>query len=153
MMKLTAVCALLLAPLAFADQASKDAKIDQLFQAMNIEAQQKQMLAQMQQMVTSQVKSQLPSEADKAKAEEMQKKIFALIEQETSWQKMKPVMVKAYGDTYTEPEIDGILAFYKSPAGKAMIEKQPTLMSKMMTGMQAQMTDIMSEVEKLMRQQ
>jgi hypothetical protein len=152
-MKLTAVCALLLTPLAFADQASKDAKIEQLFQAMNIEAQQKQMLAQMQQMVISQVKAQLPSEADKAKAEDMQKKMFGLIEQETSWQKLKPVMVKAYGDTYTESEIDGILAFYKSPAGKAMIEKQPTLVSKIMTGMQSQMANIMSEVEKLMRQQ
>jgi len=153
MMKLTAICALLLTPLAFAQLSSKDAKIDQLFKAMNIEAQQKQMLAQMQQMVISQVKAQLPSEADKAKAEEMEKKMFALIEQETSWQKLKPVMVKAYGDTYTEPEIEGILAFYKSPAGQAMIAKQPTLISKVMTGMQSQMTNIMSEVEKLMRQQ
>jgi len=152
-MRLAAVCSLLLTPLAFADQASKDAKIDQLFQAMNIEAQQKQMLAQMQQMVTSQVKSQLPSEADKAKAEDLQKKMFALIEQETSWQKLKPVMVKAYGDTYTEPEIEGMLAFFKSPGGKAMIDKQPALMTKIMTGMQSQMSNIMSEVEKLMRQQ
>jgi hypothetical protein len=152
-MRLAAVCTLLLTPLAFADQASKDAKIDQLFQAMNIEAQQKQMLAQMQQMVTSQVKSQLPSEADKAKAEDLQKKMFALIEQETSWQKLKPVMVKAYGDTYTEPEIEGMLAFFKSPGGKAMIDKQPALMTKIMTGMQSQMSNIMSEVEKLMRQQ
>src|SRR6266481_7337138 len=133
MMKLTAICVLLIAPLAFSQPASKDAKIDQLFKSMNIEAQQKQMLGQMQQMVISQVKAQLPSEADKAKAEEMEKKMFALIEQETGWQKLKPVMVKAYSDTYTEPEIDGILAFYKSPAGQAMINKQPTLISKVMT--------------------
>src|SRR5713226_5803030 len=136
-MRLTVVCTLLFAPLALADQASKSAKIEQLLAAMNIEQQQKEMLGQIQQLVTSQVKSQMPSQADAAKMEDLQKKMFALIGEETSWQKMKPVFVKVYGDTYTEPEIDGILAFYKSPAGKAMVEKQPLLTSKMMASMQA----------------
>lgn len=152
-MKRTIVFALILAPLALADQASKIAKIEQLFVAMNVEAQQKQVMAQMQQMVMAQVKAQLPSAGDQAKAEEMQKKLFALITEETSWQKIKPVMVNAYGDTYTEPEIDGILAFYKSPAGKAMVDKQPALMGKVMTGMQAQMSTIMTDVQNLMKQQ
>src|SRR5579859_3808675 len=146
-MKRTLVFALLLAPVALADPASKAAKIDQLFVAMNVEAQQKQVMAQMQQMVMAQVKAQIPSAGDQAKAEELQKKMFALIADETSWQKIKPVMAKAYSDTYTEPEIDGILAFYKSPAGKAMVDKQPALMGKVMTGMQAQMSTIMTDIQ------
>jgi len=152
-MKRTLVFALLLAPVALADPASKAAKIDQLFVAMNVEAQQKQVMAQMQQMVMAQVKAQIPSAGDQAKAEELQKKMFALIADETSWQKIKPVMAKAYSDTYTEPEIDGILAFYKSPAGKAMVDKQPALMGKVMTGMQAQMSTIMTDIQNLMKQQ
>src|SRR5258708_11142330 len=150
-MRLTVVCTLLFAPLAFADQASKSAKIEQLLAAMNIEQQQKEMLGQMQQLVTSQVKSQMPSEAAAAKIEDLQKKMFALIGEETSWQKMKPVFVQVYSDTYTEPEIDGILAFYKSPAGRAMVDKQPTLTSKMMTSMQAQMGEIMTKIQKLLQ--
>jgi hypothetical protein len=150
-MRLTVVCTLLFAPLAFADQASKNAKIEELLAAMNIEAQQKEMLGQIQQLVTSQVKSQIPSPTDAAQLEDLQKKMFALIGEETSWQKMRPVFVKVYGDTYTEPEIDGILAFYKSPAGKAMVEKQPMLTSKMMTNMQAQMGEIMNKIQKLVQ--
>src|SRR5258708_5699631 len=150
-MRLTVVCTLLFAPLAFADQASKSAKIEELLAAMNIEAQQKEMLGQIQQLVTSQVKSQIPSPTDAAQLEDLQKKMFALIGEETSWQKMRPVFVKVYGDTYTEPEIDGILAFYKSPAGKAMVEKQPMLTSKMMTNMQAQMGEIMTKIQKLVQ--
>jgi uncharacterized protein len=150
-MRLTLVCALLLAPAAFADQASKNAKIEQLLTAMNIEQQQKQTLDQIQQLVLGQVKSQMPSQGDAAKVEDLQKKMFALIGEETSWRKMKPVFVKVYNDTYTEQEIEGILAFYQSPAGKAMVAKQPTLTSKMMTGMQAQMGDIMTKIQKLMQ--
>jgi uncharacterized protein len=150
-MKLTLICALLLAPAAFADQASKDAKIEQLLAAMNIEQQQKQMLDQVQQFVIGLAKSQMPSQDDAAKMEDLQKKMFALIGEQTSSQKLKPVMVKAYSDTYTEQEIEGILAFYRSPAGKAMVAKQPALTSKMMTGMQAQMGDIMTKIQKLMQ--
>jgi hypothetical protein len=150
-MKLTLICALLLAPAAFADQASKDAKIEQLLAAMNIEQQQKQMLDQVQQFVIGLAKSQMPSQDDAAKMEDLQKKMFALIGEQTSSQKLKPVMVKAYSDTYTEQEIEGILAFYQSPAGKAMAAKQPTLMLNMMTGMQAQMGDIVTRIQKLMQ--
>ena len=37
-----------------------------------------------------------------------------------SLNKTKPALAKVYTDTYTEEEIDGILAFYKSPAGKVL---------------------------------
>src|SRR5260370_38999637 len=150
-MRLTVVCTLLFAPLAFADQASKSAKIEQLLAAMNVEQQQKEMLSQIQQLVTSQVKSQMPSQPDAAKIEDLQKKMFALIGEETSWQKMKPVFVQVYNDTYTEPEIDGILAFYKSPAARAMADKQPTLTSKMMTSIQTQMSEMMTMCQKLLQ--
>jgi len=33
---------------------------------------------------------------------------------------------------FSEEEIDGIISFYKSPAGKAMIEKSPLLMQRVM---------------------
>ena len=32
-----------------------------------------------------------------------------------------------YSDAYSEKEVDGILAFYRSPAGRAMLAKTPEL--------------------------
>src|SRR5258708_22143096 len=145
-MRLTVVCTLLFAPLAFADQASKSAKIEQLLAAMNVEQQQKEMLGQIQQLVTSQVKSQMPSEADAAKIEDLQKKMFALIGEETSWQKMKPVFVQVSSDTYPEPAIDGILAFYKSPPGSTMVGKHPTLTSTILPTIHAQAAPITNHI-------
>ena len=155
-MKFLVTCALLLAPLACADQITKTAKVDQLLTVMNIEQQQKQMMDQMSQMVIGQIKDQMAkqgnvSPAEMAKMEERQKRLFALISEKTSWERMKPVFAKAYGDTFNENEIDGILAFYKSPAGKAMIEKQPALNGKIMESVQAQMADLMPAIEQIMK--
>src|SRR5258708_19719937 len=100
-MRLTVVCTLLFAPLAFADQASKSAKIEQLLAAMNVEQQQKEMLGQIQQLVTSQVKSQMPSQADAAKIENLQTNMFPLIREKTTCQQINPVLVHTSHHTYT----------------------------------------------------
>ena len=39
-------------------------------------------------------------------------------------------MIQAYTDVYTGEEIDGMLAFYRSPAGRAMVSKYPHLMTR-----------------------
>ena len=36
---------------------------------------------------------------------------------------MGPDLVKLYSDAYSENELDGILAFYRTPAGRAMLAK------------------------------
>jgi hypothetical protein len=49
-----------------------------------------------------------------------------------SWEKMKPMYVQLYRDTFEQEEVDGLIAFYKSPAGQAYVTKMPLLMSKSM---------------------
>ena len=156
-MKYIVICALVLAPMACADEAAKTAKIEQLLTLMNVAQQQKEMMAQMSQMVTAQIKQQIAqqgkvSQAEMAKMEDRQKRLFALIGEKTSWENMEPVYVKAYADTFSEGEIDGIVAFYKTPVGKAMIVKQPSLNTKIMASLQAQMADLMPQVEEIMKQ-
>ena len=155
-MKLIVTCALILLPLACADEATKAVKVEQLLTVMNIEQQQKQMMDQMSEMVIGQIKEQMAkqgnvSQAEMSKMEDRQKRLFALIADKTSWERMKPVYVKSYADTFTENEIDGILAFYRSPAGKAMIDKQPALNRKIMASVQAQMADLMPLIEQIMK--
>jgi|SRR5579872_2695220 len=149
-MKLTGVCILLLTLAGCGGSVSgtKDAKVEELLGLMKIEQMQKQMMDSMQQMISSQIHSQ-PG-VDAAKADEKQKQVFALIGEKTSWQAMKPTYIKVYSDTYTDPEIDGILLFYRSPAGKAMVDKQPTLMTKMTSTMQSKMAEITPEIQKIM---
>jgi hypothetical protein len=151
-MKLTGICILLV---TFAGcggggtasvSGTKEAKIEELLTLMKIEQLQKQSMDSIQQMISNQLKSQ----PDAAKAAEKQKRIFALLAEKTSWQTMKATYIKVYSDTHSDSEIDGILLFYRSPAGKAMVDKQPALMSKMSSAMQSQMSEIMPQVQKIM---
>jgi hypothetical protein len=76
----------------------------------------KSFLAPMKGVLTADMnKTDMPAEK-RAKASEMQAKIMTMIADRLS--KARPALVKAYADTFTEGEIDGILAFYKSPAGQ-----------------------------------
>src|SRR5260370_39232474 len=107
-MKLTGVCTLFLTLAACGGggvgsvSGTKDAKVEELLTLMKVEQMQKQGMDNMEQMVSSQLKSQ-PG-ADMAKAEEKQKKMFGLIAQKTSWQTMKTDYIKVYSDTYNDTE-------------------------------------------------
>ena len=38
--------------------------------------------------------------------------------------------MKLYAETFTQEEVDGLLAFYRSPAGVALLEKMPQVTQK-----------------------
>ena len=71
---------------------------------------------------------------------EKQEKIMAamraetvdLIRSEMSWDKMEPMYIRQYSQTFSQAEIDGMLAFYKSDAGKAVTAKMPQLVQILM---------------------
>jgi hypothetical protein len=45
-----------------------------------------------------------------------------------------------------------MLAFYQSPAGRAMLEKMPAMMPKSMALVQAQMGDLMPEILRITKE-
>jgi hypothetical protein len=89
----------------------------------------------------------------KARAQELQSKISRLISGGLSWEKLRPQYVKLYSGTFMEEELAAILAFYKSPAGRAMLEKMPQLMLKSMSIGQQAVANIQPEIERLVREE
>ena len=69
------------------------------------------------------------------------------ISREFSWDKMKEDYITLYADTFTEEELKGIIAFYKSPAGQAFIQKQPELMKRSMELSQKLMLKFMPAIQ------
>ena len=71
---------------------------------------------------------------------EKQEKIMAamraeaveLVRSEMSWDKMEAMYIRQYSQTFSQAEIDGMLAFYKSDAGKAVTAKMPQLVQILM---------------------
>jgi hypothetical protein len=131
-----------------ADEASRSAKAQELLQL----TQSDQMMKAMEPMVkgmVAQMDKDMPAE-QREKAGELQVKMMDLIAANIS--KTKPALAKVYSDTYTEEEIDGILAFYKSPSGKAFLQKMPEVMQRLMPVMMKMMTDLQPELKTMMEE-
>ena len=106
-----------------------------------------QMIDQVKTILASQLAS-MPAEARQA-ADEMQQKMVNLLADRLNWDKTKPAYIKVYSETFTESEIDGIVGFYKSPPGQAMLVKMPVLLQKSMAIGQQLMGDVMPEIQRM----
>jgi uncharacterized protein len=60
---------------------------------------------------------------------------------------MKPVYMQLYRETFDQAEIDGLIAFYRSPAGQSFIAKMPKVMQKSMVVVQEQMRAMMPKIQ------
>src|SRR5579863_7270958 len=134
---------------ALADEASKSAKIEEMMRLTHADKTIQQFVEQIKTMQMAQIgKMDIPS-GERAAADEMQQKIMALVSDRLRWEKVKPAFVKLYADTYTEEEIGAIVEFYRSPAGKAMLEKMPQLMQRSMAVGQQLTGDLAPEIKRI----
>lgn len=146
------IALLLAASGALAQDAARKAKIEEMFRLINMDRMIQQTTSQMKTVIDQQMSEmKLPPEAQAA-AQESEGKIMELVAERMSWAKMKPAYIQLYSEVFTDEELDGILAFYKSPAGRAMLEKTPLLMTKSMALVQKQMGDIQPEIQKMMQE-
>ena len=82
------------------------------------------------------------SPAQKAAVEAFRKKFTTAVNEELSFAKVKDIYQQAYRETFTQEEVNAIIAFYKSPAGKAIVEKYPAAMQKANALMQARISPL-----------
>jgi hypothetical protein len=54
--------------------------------------------------------------------DDMRARMVAIFKEEMSWSVFEPMMREIYRTTFTEPEVQGMLQFYKSDAGRARCE-------------------------------
>jgi len=66
---------------------------------------------------------------------------------ELSWEQMEPMYLEIYQKSFTQEEVDGLLSFYKSPAGVASIKKMPVVMQETVVTMQQRMGPMMARVQ------
>lgn len=84
--------------------------------------------------------------------EKFQKKVVEMMKAELSWEKLEPIYIQIYQKTLTQDEIDGMITFYKSPAGDAVIKKLPAIMQESMAMMQNQMGNMAQKIQVMMEE-
>lgn len=79
-------------------------------------------------------------------------KFDRVMREELSWAKLRPMYVQVYQETFTQSEIDGLSAFYKSPSGAAFVDKMPVVMQKTQTQIQQRFAPLAEKMNAAMAQ-
>jgi hypothetical protein len=135
-----------------APENTKTAKINEIFRLTNVDQMQKQAMSQIQAITSAQMaQSGLSPEAQEQGRANTQR-MLAMVSEKMSWDKLRPAFVKMYDETFNEDEISGLLMFYQSNAGAAMINKMPALQMRMMALVQDQMKTLVPEIQKIAKE-
>lgn len=65
------------------------------------------------------------------KREEFMAVANSVIQEEMSWEKLRPAIVKSYAETFSEEELKQLIAFFRSPVGQVYIQKLPKVQQKL----------------------
>ena len=111
--------------------SAKEVKVQQLFAVMHMDTTYAQITGQMMRQSEQAVSQVLPEQsmnaAQKQEYASYLARVQKLVTGTLSWGALEPGFVHIYADEFTDSELDDIIAFYRSPAGQALIAKQPQL--------------------------
>lgn len=68
-----------------------------------------------------------------------------------NWESLRPTIVQVYRDTFDQAEIDGLVAFYKTPAGQAYASRAPQLAQKMNAALQTRIQQFVPKMQAALR--
>jgi len=88
------------------------------------------------------------SKEDSEKIASMQGNVMDIMVKEMRWDKLKEDFIDIYVDVFTKEELEGVIAFYKTPVGQKFIKKQPELMQRRLAKIDKQMTTIMPKIQR-----
>lgn len=77
-------------------------------------------------------------------------RLAKVMREEITWARLEPMMVQIYRESFEQAEIDGLIAFYQSPAGQAFVAKMPVVMQRSMEVSQQQLQAFMPKLQAAM---
>ena len=154
-MKCFLVLALSLASLGAyaADEPASETSIRQLFEVMQTQKLLDSTMAQMDTMMQNSMKQAVGAKTltpdEQAVMDDMRTKVVALIRDDMSWEILEPEFLDIYRSSFTEEEVVGMLDFYRSEPGQALITKMPIVMQRSMEMTQRRMATILPKLQQV----
>jgi uncharacterized protein len=98
--------------------------------------------AMQQMMQGQQITPEIQKQIDQGRGEAM-----SMMNEFLDWNKLEPVYVRIYQKSFTQQEIDNLIAMYQTPAGQIMLKKMPVVMQNTMAEMQQMMQPLMQRIQ------
>lgn len=128
-----------------------DASVQELLQTMHaadLIGNAQQQFDSMFQSMTQQVTQGKPATPEQQKAlDNFHGKMKEILHKELGWESMQPIIVQIYQKSLNQDEVNGMIAFYKTPTGQAVIKKMPLIMQNTMSLMQQKMPHMVQEIQ------
>lgn len=139
-----------------ADTPASDASIKELLQLADAPKMVDTMMEQIDQVMNGVIAQATAGQTVEAKEQAVidkyQADMIALIREELTWEKLEPLYMRIYREALTQEEVDGMIAFYKTPAGQALIKKMPLIIEKSMAEMPAMLQSMMQKLQGINQQ-
>ncbi len=137
------------------ETAPTEASIKRLFEIMHTSKLLDGVMAQMDQMMHASIRESLQGQTLNAEQQQiiddMGSELVGLMKENLDWTILEPQMVEVYRKTFTRQEVDGMLTFYRSPTGQAVIDKMPATVKQMMQLTQQRMGNLQPKIAQLQR--
>jgi uncharacterized protein len=141
-------------PVAYAiDSPPTEASIKQLLEVAQAHKLVDAMMAQMDgfmknamQQATQgrSVSPQIQKDIDKRQSE-----LMKVLKEELAWEKLEPLYIRVYQQSFSQDEVNGLVAFYKTPTGQALINKMPVVMQNTFNELQQRMAPMMQRIQRM----
>lgn len=95
------------------------------------------------------LKGKIPTAKQQRAIDNMKNRMVSLMQGELAWEKLEPQYIRLYQESFTEEEVAGMLSFYRTPAGQAVIDKMPMLMQRTMVDVQKMIVGITPQMKKI----
>ena len=136
-----------IAPATVHAAPASEASVHELLEVTRARQMLEQVYGQMESMYAGSMQQALGEDVTPETQARMQRfsaRMTALMKQEMGWDVMAPMYVDIYSKSFSEDEIQGMLA---SPAGQAVIEKMPLVMQNTMQAVQQRMGAMMPAMQ------
>jgi uncharacterized protein len=139
-----------------ADNPPSDASIKQLLEVVEMrklpEAMTSQLDGAMKQAIQQatqgeQVPASIQQDIDKRQAQ-----MIVATKETLDWNKLEPVYVRVYQKSLTQQEVDGLIAFYKTPSGQAVLKKMPVIMQNAVNETQQLMQPLVQQLRTMQQE-
>ena len=105
------------------------------------------MQASMKQMLAG----QQPTADQQKILDDMKLKTASLFKEQMNWEKVQPILIDIYQRSFTQEEVNGLISFYSSGPGKAVMAKMPAVNENSTKAIQDLITPIIPKLQQLQK--
>jgi hypothetical protein len=78
--------------------------------------------------------------------------IMGVFKDQFTWEKMEPMYTRIYQKSFNQQEVEGMIAFYKTPTGQAVISKMPAVMQNSTNETMQMMGPLIQRIQKMQQE-